>query len=42
MGRPARILQQVLAPDYDMSTRMQHYLADIAADYDFARNVRYE
>ena len=35
-------LQQVLAPDYDKSTRMQHYTADIAADYDFARNVRQE
>jgi carboxymethylenebutenolidase len=35
-------LQQVLAPDYDRSTRMQHYTADIAADYDFARNVRHE
>ena len=35
-------LQQVLAPDYDKSTRMQHYTADIAADYDFTRNVRQE
>jgi carboxymethylenebutenolidase len=35
-------LQQVLAPGYDRSTRMQHYTADIAADYDFARNVRHE
>jgi len=35
-------LQRVLAPDYDRSTRMQHYAADIAADYDFSRNVRHE
>jgi hypothetical protein len=32
----------VLAPDYDRSTRMQHYAADIAVDYDFSRNVRHE
>ena len=35
-------LQQVLAPGYDRSARMQHYMADIAADYDFSRNVRHE
>jgi carboxymethylenebutenolidase len=35
-------LQQVLAPGYDRTTRMQHYAADIAADYDFSRNVRHE
>jgi carboxymethylenebutenolidase len=35
-------LAQVLAPGYDRSTRMQHYAADIAADYDFSRNVRHE
>jgi carboxymethylenebutenolidase len=35
-------LQQVLAPDYDRSACVQHYTADIAADYDFARNVRHE
>jgi carboxymethylenebutenolidase len=35
-------LQQVLAPGYDRSTRMQHYTADIAVDYDFSRNVRHE
>ena len=35
-------LQQVLAPDYDRSTRVQRYAADIAVDYDFSRNVRHE
>ena len=35
-------LQQVLAPGYDGRTRMQHYAADIAVDYDFSRNVRHE
>ena len=35
-------LEQVLAPGYDRSTRMQHYTADIAVDYDFSRNVRHE
>jgi carboxymethylenebutenolidase len=35
-------LQQVLAAGYDRSTRMQHYAADIATDYDFTRNVRQE
>jgi carboxymethylenebutenolidase len=35
-------LQQVLAPGYDRSTRVQRYAADIAADYDFSRNVRHE
>ena len=35
-------LAQVLAPGYDRGTRIQHYAADIAADYDFSRNVRHE
>jgi carboxymethylenebutenolidase len=35
-------LRQVLAGGYDRSTRSQHYAADIAADYDFSRNVRQE
>jgi carboxymethylenebutenolidase len=35
-------LQEVLAPNYDRSTRRQHYEADIAVDYDFGRNVRQE
>jgi len=35
-------LQRVLAPGYDRSTRMHRYAADIAADYDFSRNVRHE
>jgi len=35
-------LQRVLALGYDRSTRSQHYAADIAADYDFSRNVRQE
>ena len=35
-------LAQVLAPGYDQSARMQHYAADLAADYDFTRNVRHE
>jgi carboxymethylenebutenolidase len=35
-------LQQVLAPGYDRSTRVQRYTADIAVDYDFSRNVRHE
>ena len=35
-------LEQVLAPGYDRGTRMQHYTADIAVDYDFSRNVRHE
>ena len=35
-------LQQVLAPGYDRTTRMQHYAADLAVDYDFSRNVRHE
>jgi hypothetical protein len=32
----------VLARGFDRSTRVQHYAADIAADYDFSRNVRLE
>jgi carboxymethylenebutenolidase len=35
-------LQKVLAPGHDRSTRLQRFAADIAADYDFSRNVRYE
>ena len=35
-------LQTVLAPGHDRSTRIQRYAADIAADYDFSRNVRHE
>ena len=35
-------LRQVLAPGYDRSMRSQRYAADIADDYDFGRNVRYE
>ncbi len=35
-------LRRILASDYDRSTLVQHYAADIAADYDFSRNVRYE
>lgn len=35
-------LQQVLAPGFDRARNMQRYAADIAADYDFNRNVRHE
>ena len=35
-------LQTVLAPGRDRSKRIQRYAADIAADYDFSRNVRHE
>ena len=35
-------LEQVLAPGYDRARRMQRFAADIAADYDFTRHVRYE
>jgi carboxymethylenebutenolidase len=35
-------LREVLAPDYDRSRRFQRFAADIAVDYDFSRNVRYE
>ena len=35
-------LQTALAPGHDCSTRTQRYAADIAADYDFSRNVRHE
>jgi hypothetical protein len=35
-------LQTVLASGHDRSTRIQRYAADIAADYDFSRNVRHE
>ena len=35
-------LREVLAPGYDTSRRMQRFAADVAADYDFGRNVRYE
>jgi carboxymethylenebutenolidase len=33
-------LREVLAPDYDRSTRRQLYACESAADYDFRRNVR--
>jgi carboxymethylenebutenolidase len=35
-------LEEVFAPGYDRSRRLQLYAADIAADYDFSRNVRQE
>jgi carboxymethylenebutenolidase len=35
-------LARVLAPGYDQATRVQHYAAESAADYDFGRNVRQE
>jgi carboxymethylenebutenolidase len=35
-------LAEVLAPGYDRTVRVQRYAADIAADYDFSRNVRHE
>jgi carboxymethylenebutenolidase len=35
-------LSRVLAPGYDRTTRTQRYAADVAADYDFSRNVRHE
>lgn len=35
-------LQKTLAPDNDRSTRIQHYAAHFAVDYDFSRNVRHE
>jgi carboxymethylenebutenolidase len=35
-------LQDVFAGRYGDSTHRQHYEADIAADYDFGRNVRFE
>jgi carboxymethylenebutenolidase len=35
-------LDAVLAPTYDRSRRMAHFSADLSADYDFSRNVRYE
>jgi carboxymethylenebutenolidase len=35
-------LRDVLAPGYDKSRRVQRFAAEIAADYDFSRNVRYE
>jgi carboxymethylenebutenolidase len=35
-------LREVLAPGYDRAKRIERYAADIAIDYDFARNVRYE
>jgi len=38
----ASFLNQVLASDYDRSQKQQRYAADIAADYDFSRNVRHE
>jgi hypothetical protein len=33
-------LREVLAPDYDRSTRSQLYACESAVDYDFRRNVR--
>jgi carboxymethylenebutenolidase len=35
-------LHEVLALDYDRLRRVQRYVADIAVDYDFTRNVRME
>jgi carboxymethylenebutenolidase len=35
-------LNEVLAPGYDRSRRMARFAADISADYDFGRHVRYE
>jgi carboxymethylenebutenolidase len=35
-------LKEVLAPDCDRAQKRQRYVADIAADYDFSRNVRHE
>ncbi len=35
-------LAEVLAPGYDRTTCVQRYAADIAADYEFSRNVRHE
>jgi carboxymethylenebutenolidase len=35
-------LHEVLCSDYDTPTRMQHYEAAIAVDYDFSRNTRHE
>jgi len=45
-GRPgpisARSCKRSWAPGHDRSNRIQRYAADIAADYDFSRNVRHE
>jgi hypothetical protein len=35
-------LAEVLAPGRDRTVCVQRYAADIAADYDFSRNVRHE
>jgi hypothetical protein len=35
-------LRAALAPDRDRAQVIQRFAADIAADYDFGRNVRYE
>jgi carboxymethylenebutenolidase len=35
-------LREVLAQGYDRATRFERYAADLAVDYDFSRNVRYE
>ncbi len=35
-------LRAALAPDRDRSTIVQRFAADVAPDYDFTRNVRYE
>lgn len=36
----AAFLREVLSPGYDRSRRVQRYSADVAADYDYHRNVR--
>jgi len=35
-------LRAALAPDRERSQVLQRFVADVAADYDFSRNVRYE
>jgi hypothetical protein len=35
-------LAEVLRPGYDRTVLVRRYAADIAADYDFSRNVRHE
>jgi carboxymethylenebutenolidase len=35
-------LRAALAPDRDRAQVIQRFAADVAADYDFGRNVRYE
>lgn len=41
-ARQRAFLREVLTSEYDRSTRVQRYEADIAVDYDFGRNVRRE